>query len=74
MITPNKFTTLDKSIIGKMGYLFIDGRDEIPVTELMALKKRHFKDIGEFILALDALYALGKIELDDRRKVVKYVS
>lgn len=73
MIIPNKFIPLDKSIIGKMGCLLIDEHDEIPVSELMTLKKKHFSDIGEFILALDVLYALGKIELDDDRKVVKYV-
>lgn len=74
MITPNKFIPLDKSIIGKMGCLLIDDLDEISVTELMELKKKNFSDIGEFILALDTLYALGKIELDDGRKVVKYVN
>lgn len=74
MITPNKFLPLDKSIMGKMPSLLIEGVDEIPITELMRLKLKKFSDIGEFILALDTLYALGKIELDQDRKVLKYVS
>jgi len=74
MITPNKFIPLDKSIIGKMSHLIIDDIDEISITELVNLKIRKFTDIGEFILALDTLYALGKIELDEDRKIVRYVS
>jgi len=74
MITPNKFLPLDKSIIGKMSCLLIEGVNEIPVTELMHLKIKKFSDVGEFILALDTLHALGKIELDENRKVIKYVS
>jgi hypothetical protein len=74
MITPNKFLPLDKSIIGKMSCLILDDIDEILVTELMHMKVKKFSDVGEFILALDALHALGKVELDEDRRVIRYVS
>lgn len=74
MITPNKFTPLDKTIIGKMSFLLIEEVDEILVTELMRLKIKKFTDVGEFLLALDALFVLGRIEIDEDRGMVKYVS
>lgn len=74
MIIPNKITRLDRSIIGKAGYLILEGIDEIPLQKLMKERLRKFSDIGEFILALDTLYVLGKIELDEDEGMVKYVS
>jgi hypothetical protein len=74
MIVPNKITSLDNSIIGKMTCLLIDDVNEISISELMNLRLRKFVDIGEFILALDTLYSLGKIDLDEKRGVINYVS
>jgi hypothetical protein len=67
-------TPLDKTIIGKMSCLLLDGKDEILITELMDLRVKKFTDVGEFLLALDALFILGKIELDEEKGTVKYVS
>ncbi len=74
MIAPNKFSSLDKTIAGKMSCLLLEGVDEILVTDLMELKVRKFTDIGEFMLALDALFILGRIELNEEKRTVKYVS
>lgn len=64
MITPNKFTPLDKSILGKLSNLIIEDTEEIALSELLDLRLRKFTDIGEFILALDTLFILGRIEMD----------
>lgn len=74
MITPNKITSLDESIMGKMSCLMLDDTHEITLKELMALRLREFSDIGEFVLALDALYVLGSVEFEEEREVVRYVS
>ena len=72
MIAPNKFTHLDKSILGKLSHLIVEEVDEISLPELLDMKLRKFTDVGEFILALDTLFILGRIEMDDEG-VIKYV-
>ena len=74
MITPNKMIPLDKSILGKLSNLLLDDIDEVKVSELLELRLRKFSDIGEFVLALDVLFALGRIEIDEKRGVLRYVS
>lgn len=73
MITPSKFTSLDKSVLGKLCHLIMEDVDEISLLELLHIKQRKYADIGEFILALDTLYVLGKIEMNDKG-VIRYVS
>lgn len=73
MIVPSKVTSLDDSIIGKMSFLIIDGEDEISIKDLLDLRLKNFSDIGEFILSLDALYVLGKIDIEEGRGMVRYV-
>ena len=72
MITPNKFIPLDKSILGKLSNLIVDDIDEITLLELLDLRLRKFSDVGEFILALDTLFILGRIEMDEHG-VIRYV-
>ena len=74
MILPNKFSNLDNSILAKIHLLILDDVFEISVSELMQKRMKKFNDIGEFIEALNVLYALGKIELDSEKKVIRYVS
>lgn len=69
MITPNKFTPLDKSILGKISHLIIEDAGEISLSDLLNLRLRKFTDIGEFILALDMLFVLGRIEMDNKGNI-----
>lgn len=73
MIVPNKVTSLDESILGKVCNLIVDDMKEISIADLMELRLKKFVDVGEFILALDVLYSLGRIELDETRGLVRYV-
>ncbi len=74
MITPNKMISLDKSIMGKLSHLILDDVEEITISELMELRLKKFSDVGEFILALDVLFAIGRIDIDEQRGVLRYVS
>jgi hypothetical protein len=74
MITPNKVTSLDESIIGKMSFLIVEDVTEITVGELLNLRLKKFEDIGEFVLALDVLYTLGVIDLEKEKGLIRYVS
>lgn len=74
MSFPNKFTTFDKSILAKISLLIIDEIDSISISELIELRLQKFEDISEFMLALDVLYVLGKIELDENQGIINYVN
>ncbi|MBA6224735.1 hypothetical protein H4J51_03355 [Colwellia sp. MB02u-18] len=73
MAFPSKFTKFDKSILAKISWLIIDDVEFIKLSELMKLRLSKFEDISEFMLALDVLFALEKIELKESEGQIKYV-
>lgn len=74
MSFPNKFTTFDDSILAKISYLILDDVDSIDLSELIEFRKDKFDDLGEIVLALDVLYALGRIDIEESQGVVRYVN
>ncbi len=74
MSFPNKFTSFDESILAKISMLILDDIDSISLSELIQIRLDKFEDISEFMLALDVLYALGKIELEESQGMIKYVN
>lgn len=73
MICPDKFTSIDNSIVGKCTKLLMDVGTQISVSQLRADTAKHFPDVAEFILALDTLFALGKIDFDESTGLISYV-
>lgn len=74
MSFPNKFTKFDKSILAKISMLIVDEAESISLAELIEMRLAKFEDISEFMLALDVLYVLGKIELDEDQGMINYVN
>ena len=74
MSFPNKFTSFDKSILAKISILIMDEEESISLSELIETRLDKFEDISEFMLALDILYVLGKIELDETQGMINYVN
>ena len=74
MSFPSKFTNFDKSILAKISLLIIDDVESIELSELIRLRSSKFEDISEFMLALDVLYALGRIEIAEDEGIIKYVN
>ena len=74
MSFPNKFTNFDKSILAKISMLILDDVDSISLPELIQMRLDKFEDISEFMLALDVLFALGKIELEEGKGMIEYVN
>jgi len=74
MITPNKMISLDNSILGKMSILILEDVEEISISDLLDMKLRKFSDIGEFVLALDVLFALGRLDIDEKGGIIRYAS
>ena len=73
MIGPDKFTSIDNSIIGKSTKLLLDVGTQTTVVQLRAETAKQFPDVTEFILALDTLFALGKIDFDESTGIITYV-
>lgn len=64
MIVPNKFTPFDKSIIARLPCVLTALEGEINISDLFVKVESNFEDVGEFILALDSLYVLGKVTFE----------
>lgn len=74
MIFPNKITPFQNSIISKVVYIL----DELSIESLEVLVlynkvSKHFEDLDQFILTLDVLFLLEKIEFDEKWEVLKRV-
>lgn len=74
MSFPSKFTNFDRSILAKISILILDDVEAISFSELLNSRLDRFEDISEFMLALDVLFILGKVELDEDKGVIKYVN
>lgn len=72
MLFPSKFTSFEESVINKMILILEIENKSIGLIELYNKFKNKFISIDEFIFALDGLYALGYIEIED--EVIKYVN
>lgn len=74
MIFPDKLVSFQDSIIAKS--VCILKTLEIQswlVSELYVETKEHFEDVSEFLLALDTLYLLDKIDFNDELQELEYV-
>ncbi|CAC9602500.1 hypothetical protein [uncultured Gammaproteobacteria bacterium] len=74
MSFPSKFTSFNKSILAKISYLILDDVEVVSLSELIRMKLSRFDDVSELLLALDVLYVLGKIDLDENERLIKYVN
>lgn len=74
MIFPNKIMDFQDSTISKLVFIL----DELSSTSLGVLPlynkvKKNFEDLDQFILALDVLFLLEKIEFEEKWEVITYV-
>ncbi len=73
MIFPDKIVSFQDSIIAKSVYILKElQNNELVVSDLFIATKEYFEDVSEFLLALDTLYLLGKINLNDKSQVLQY--
>lgn len=74
MKLPSKIINYDESIIGKFTFIL----DEISlrqfnIYELFDKLKKKFDSLEEYLLTIEVLYLLNKIELCENSEVIKYV-
>lgn len=75
MLFPNKLFTFSESIISKFPAVLekLENRD-YKVTELYLELNAKMSGISEYLDVLDCLYALGVIEYDREKEVLKYAN
>nr|WP_304352484.1 ABC-three component system middle component 7 [Bifidobacterium catenulatum] len=74
MRLPNKLYSYEESTLSKFPIVLRALRDsDSGVTELYERIKKSVPDVSEYMEMLDSLYALGKIDIDDKEAVLRYV-
>lgn len=74
MIIPNKVTSYKESIISKLPIILEKlVEKETNIQNLYFEVEKDFLDINEYILALDVLFVLDSIELDEGKRSIRYV-
>ena len=74
MRLPNKLYSYEESTLSKFPIVLRALRDsDSGVTELYERIKKSVPDVSEYMEILDSLYALGKIDSDDKEAVLRYV-
>ena len=73
MRLPNKLYSYEESTLSKFPIVLRALRDfDSGVTELYERIKKSVPDVSEYMEILDSLYALGKIDIDDKEAVLRY--
>lgn len=74
MILPNKLIPFKESVLAKLAYVLnVLILNNESVESLFEKTSQHFEDVNQYILVLDVLFALEKIEFDEGLKVIRYV-
>ena len=75
MIVPNKYSPLEKTVLGKLRFIIAlkDEHTRISIMELYRSVGKKFDCIDEFLYALDVLFLLEKINVDFAEGVIEYV-
>ena len=72
MLVPSKFTRLEESTIFKMKCILANKRQDEAIIDVYERTKNIFYDVSEFIYALDVLYILDAIDINDETGKIKY--
>ena len=71
---PNKITSYNESVLSKFyPILHILSRQDMSVYTLYYKTRQSFSSVCDYIDALDCLFAMGKIDLDEQKGVLRYV-
>ena len=74
MILPNKLISFQDCILAKTVYILEKISDsDFSVIGLYEQVETHFEDLNDYMLALDVLYVLCKIEYNEELQVIQYV-
>jgi hypothetical protein len=73
VIVPNKVISVQDSVVGHIGILMRQAAPIVDVGHLYSRVGDQFESIDQFLLALDVLYVLGRVELLPLEGAIRYV-
>ena len=71
MIVPNKIIPFNESVLSKIEFVLRELSDESELIHLYHKVERKFAGIDQFLYAIDVLYALGRVSIDEPTRTVK---
>lgn len=72
MLVPSKFTRLEESTLFRMKCILSGKTESESVQDIYYRTQAVFRDASEFLHALDALFVLGLLELDEDSGLIRY--
>lgn len=72
MLVPSKFTKLEESTIFKMHVILAKKQPGETVAQALAKTREDFLDASEFLAAMDVLFFLGYLDVQDETGVIEY--
>lgn len=72
MIAPNKVITLRESALGGTPIILREKTSQANLVSLYDKVGKEFESIDQFLMAIDILYILGKLDVDLSTGVVNY--
>lgn len=70
MITPNKVVALEASALGLAPVILEQGPQPMDLLRLWGFVSTEFESIDHFLLTLDVLYVLGRVDVDFQTRTV----
>ncbi len=74
MIVPNKVISLDESSLGHAAVILKHGPNPQDLLTLYKKTSDRFESIDQFLLTLDLLYVLGRIDVVPSARTITYVA
>lgn len=72
MIIPNKVISVQDSVVGHIGMLMRHAAPIVDIAKLYSKVGDQFESIDQFLLALDVLFVLGRVELLPHEGSIRY--
>jgi len=75
MIFPDKFTSFNDSILSKISHIYslVIEDEELSLLEIYNEIEHNFTDLSEFLISIDILFMLEKINVDFEKGVISHV-
>lgn len=72
MLVPSKFTRLEESTLFRMKSILSCKAEVESLQDIYYRTRNDFRDASEFLHALDALFVLGLLEIDEDSGLIRY--
>ena len=72
MITPSKTVRLADSALGQATAILQQGPDALDLNTLYSAVADQFDTVDDFLLTLDLLYVLHRVDVDHQTRIITY--